>query len=62
VRLNADRQRALDALQAAEDELRTLRREARARATARESSAAAEEGVTPQAAPPPMPAEPAPGA
>jgi hypothetical protein len=62
VRLSADRQRAIEALQAAEDELRTLRREARARATARESGAAAEEGVTPQAAPPPMPAEPAPGA
>ena len=56
VRLINERQRAQEAQQAAEEELRTLRRAAaQARPAPRESGAAAVEGVTPQAAPPPMP-------
>lgn len=55
VRLINERQRAREAQQAAEDELRALRRAAtQARPAPRESDAAAVEGVTPQAAPPPM--------
>ncbi len=53
VRLINERQRAQEAQQAAEEELRALRR-AQSRPAPRDPATPAVEGVTPQAAPPPM--------